>query len=99
MALENPIKSESLTELVLKLLDGVVTVLIPFIVLALVFVGVQLVFAKSGDKIKEKQILLVQLLIGAFIIFSAKGILLVVQNTTQSFIEDTSRAAETQILL
>ena len=99
MGIVNPIKANSLEELLLDALAGIVTILIPFIVIAVVLVGAQLVFTQAPDKIQEKKKLLLQLLVGVFIIFSAKGILYVVKNTTENIITDTVETAQVQMLI
>lgn len=80
----NPIGYESFGQLVTGLVDGLTTILIPFLVLAVAVLGFRMVFALyDGDsavygKLKER---LIWTFIGLFLVLGAKGILLVIKNT------------------
>ena len=80
--LTNPINSNSLEDLFITLLDGILTILIPILVVWIVWIGFQFVLsADNPEKIKDKKQHLVNLVIGLLIVFGAKGILAVIKAT------------------
>ncbi len=80
----NPIQASSFESLTLKILDGVVDVLIPFMILAVVWTGTLLVFSigKPEAMVRSRNHLL-WTLIGFIIVLAAKGILKVVETTVK----------------
>lgn len=90
----NPIKSNSFTELLVSVLDGVTLVLIPIITFAIVWIGFKMVLAganKPDDFVKLKQSFF-WALVGLFFVLAAKGILIVIQNTVDEIIADPEEA-------
>ena len=101
--LENPIRYESITDLLLALLSGITLVLIPIMTLAIVYIGFNMVIAgysKPEDFKKYKEQLMYALL-GLFLVLGARGILSVVRNTVSGVLsdEDTSRLQHTHTVL
>lgn len=81
----NPIRYNSLTELLVELADGVTLILMPFIVLGIVYVGFRMVMA-GRDKTSEYTKLKKQFgyaLLGLFLVLGARGILAIIQNTVK----------------
>ena len=89
----NPIKYNSLPELLTEILQGVTIVLIPVMTLAIVYIGFKMVLAGASrpeEFAKLKQSLF-WALAGLFIVLAAGGILSVIKTTLeQVLVEETA---------
>ena len=82
--IDNPLSSNSITEIFHNVLDSVVQVVIPLVVLALVYLGMMIVYygaTGNTDKLSGAKTMVFWVLIGAFIVLSSKWILDVISNT------------------
>ena len=79
----NPLASrfDSIPKLLIALYDGFLQVFTPIIVLIMVYIGFLLVFQKSPEKRKEHRIWLSFALLGIVLVYSARLLLEVFQNT------------------
>lgn len=87
---DNPLKYDTLEDLLIALVDGITIVLIPIIVLSIVFIGFKMVLAgreKTADYTKLKAAFGWSL-VGLFLVLGARGILAVIQNTVDDVLED-----------
>ena len=83
----NPIRYNSLGELLLAVVDGVVTILIPVMVLAIVWIGFKIVvglYQGKGEKFVEARNDLLTAFLGLFIVLAANGIIAVIDNTVSN---------------
>ena len=84
-AIENPLKSESILDLLTALLDVIVQVGIPLIALAIVYSGFLFVKAQGNDsELSEAKKTLYWTVIGAAIVLGALVISQVIQTTVTS---------------
>ena len=91
----NPIEYETLDQLLLALVDGVVTILIPIVALGIVYIGFKMVLS-AGSKPEEFlkwRMSLLYALIGLFLVLGAKGILGVIKTTVQDVLREPTSAA------
>lgn len=87
---ENPIKYNSLGEILINLVDWVVIILIPILALSIVYIGFRMVLvfgSKPEEYIKWKNSLGWSL-VGLFIVLGSKGIILVIQNTVDNVLKE-----------
>ena len=80
---KNPVSYCNFGDLLIALIDGVVTVLIPIVTLGIVYIGFRMVIS-GGSKPEEYvkwRTSLVYALLGLFLVLGAKGILSVIENT------------------
>ena len=81
---DNPIRYNSLGDLLLAIVDGIVILLIPIMVFSIVWLGFQMVltlYSGNAEKYSEYKKSLTYAFLGLFIVLSAKGILFVIKNT------------------
>ena len=80
---ENPIEYNTLEEVLFGLLNGIITILIPIIVIGIVYIGFRMVLAaqEKSAKYTELKNAFIWSLVGLFLILGGKGILSVIQNT------------------
>ncbi len=84
VCLQNFLGSSDIKSLALSVLDGVITILIPLLVLAIVWAGASLVFSSGKpEAIAKNRKNLIWAIIGALIVLAAKGILTVVEKTIE----------------
>ena len=96
---KNPIKYETLGELLLKVLEGATIILLPIITLGIVYIGFQMVItgaSKPGEFVKWRNSFM-WALVGLFIVLGANGILRVIRNTVDNVLERDVVSA-TQVL-
>lgn len=90
LVFSNPIKYCSVEELLLGVLDAIVTILIiPIVVFSIVYIGFKMVIAGTrgqSEEYKKLQKSFVFALAGLFIILAVKGILSLVKNTINEFL-------------
>ena len=80
--LQNPLKAESIQEIIFLAVDIAVYIGAAFAVLAIIFVGFKFVFAQGNEtKLKEAKMWLLYIVIGLAILISAKVIVEIVKNT------------------
>ena len=92
--LGNPIQISSFGSLTLQILDGIVSVLLPFMVLAVVWTGSLLVFSAGKPEVMARnRNHLFWALIGVIIVLAAKGIFKIVENT----VKDVQKGATTSV--
>lgn len=83
--LKNPLKSDSLIDLFLTVLRGVVRVLSVFLVVAFVYVGYQFAAAQgNSEKLSQARMSLLWTVVGAAILLGAEGIAHVITATGAS---------------
>lgn len=85
--IENPLKQDSFLGLLTSILEVLVQVAIPFVALALIWFGFQLVFASSsGDssKVEKAKAGIFWAVVGAFIIIASQAIVSVLENTYET---------------
>lgn len=81
----NPLRADSIPELLSVILEALVRLGTIALVLALVYVGFKFVAAQGKDeKIKEAREALMWTVIGGLILLGASGIALVIQNTVEA---------------
>ena len=87
----NPIEHDSLTTLLLSILDAITLILIPIMTVAIVYIGFQMVLAGASkpEKFAELKKSLLIAFIGLFIVLGTKGILSVIQNTVEQVLKDS----------
>ena len=86
----NPIKYCSVSELIIGVTNGATLILMPVIVLAITYIGFQMVLAgreKTADYTKWKNAFGWSL-VGLFLVLGTRGILFVIQNTVNELVED-----------
>ena len=96
---KNPIRYNSFSELLTSILNGVTTILIPIVTLALVVIGFQMVLAGASqpEKFAKLKQSFFWALVGLFIVLGAKGILSVIETTLQDVLrEDTAQVLSSQ---
>ena len=89
--LDNPLKVNSIDELILSIVDGALIILIPFLTLALVYIGFRMVMAfskgdASGPEYTKWKDTLLWTLLGLAIVLGAKGILEVLKNSISNIL-------------
>ena len=90
MVIENPIKTDNFIELLNLILDVVVQVLVPIIVIAIIYFGAQLIFARGDTaKLTTAKNGIFYVIIGAFIILSSKAIVTLIENTYKEISKTT----------
>ena len=77
----NPLKAKDLKTVLISLLDGVITVAIPLTAFFLVWMGFKILINRDVSKIADLRKVFLAVLVGIFVLFSAKGILLLVNKT------------------
>lgn len=83
--LQNPLKFDSLEELLTGILDAVVNLGFIFLILMLVFVGFKFVMAQGNEEqLKSARGALMWTVIGGMLLLGAKAISLVIQDTVRS---------------
>lgn len=83
--LVNPIESTTLTELIKKVLEGVVKLGMPIIVLAIIYSGFLFVAAQgNSEKLDEAKRSLVYTLIGAAILLGSWGLAQLITDTVKA---------------
>ncbi len=89
---ENPIKYDSITALLVAVLKGLTLILIPFLALAIVYIGFQMVMAGAvnPEKFNKLKYNFILALVGLFLVLAANGVLAVVQNTIGGLIGSPS---------
>ena len=90
---KNPTKYNSLQELLLVLIDKITIIIMPFIVLAITYIGFRMVWAgreKNADYAQWKKAFAMSL-VGLFLVLGARGILSVIQNTVGDVLEQEAR--------
>ena len=94
LILENPIKANNFSDLIIGISTGVIDILIPIMVLAIVWVGFLMVWygATNPNKLDDLRWSLSYALLGLLIVLGAKGILHVIQSTVQGVLNDVSFA-------
>ena len=86
----NPLKYDTIGELILALTDGITIILMPIIVLGIAYIGFRMVLAgkeKNADYTKWKDAFMWSL-VGLFLVLGARGILFVIQNTLNDVLGD-----------
>ena len=86
----NPLKYDSVGELLLGLTNGIIAILMPIVVLAIAYIGFRMVLAgreKNADYSKWKNAFAWSLF-GLFLLLGARGILFVIQNTVNDVLGD-----------
>jgi hypothetical protein len=85
-SLVNPLKSGSVTELLLKIIDVLIIFLTPIIVLAIMYAGFLFVTAAGNPgKIETARTALLWAIVGGVIVLGAKLIITVIQGTVAAF--------------
>ena len=87
---ENPLKYDSIGELILALINGITLILMPIIVFSIAYIGFRMVWAgreKNADYNKWKNAFAWSLA-GLFLVLGARGILYVIQNTVKDVLGD-----------
>lgn len=80
--LQNPLKAESIQEVIYLAVDIAIYVGVAFSILAIIFIGFKFVFAQGKpDAIKEAQLWFFYVIIGLAILISSKVIVEIVKNT------------------
>ena len=93
---ENPIKHNSLEELIFAVINGVTILLMPIIVLSVAYMGFRMVLAgseRNADYTKWKKAFGWSL-VGIFLVLGARGILFVIQNTVNELLDDEYRIGD-----
>lgn len=81
----NPLHARSIMELIHTLIEAVVFVGVIVLLLALVWVGAQFVFAQGApEKLQEARRSLIWTVIGGAILLGAEGIALIIEATAYS---------------
>lgn len=84
--LQNPLKVDSLEELLIAVLNVFITILIPIIVFFIIFSGFKYVTAQGNPgKIEEATTSLLYAIIGGVLILAAVAIAEVLKNTIEAF--------------
>ena len=87
---KNPLKYDSIGELILALINGITIIIMPIIVLCIAYIGFRMVWAgreKNADYNKWKNAFAWSLA-GLFLVLGARGILYVIQNTVKDVLGD-----------
>src|SRR3989344_4121375 len=85
VGIQNPLKVNSLSELITKVIDGASYLLIIFAVVAIIWQGMMLVLARGNpEKMKEASARLGYILIGVAIVIGARLLVGVIVNTLDS---------------
>lgn len=81
----NPIKSQTIMELIRKILEGVVKIGLPIVVLAIIYCGFLFVKARgNSDELKKAKSALVSTLIGAAILLGSWAIAELITDTVKA---------------
>ena len=88
--IQNPVEADSFSELITSILDGVVVIMVPILVVVFIFIGVSFLFAQGKpEKLKDAKSALFYAFIGALIVFGAKGISIIIENTASELISES----------
>lgn len=80
--IKNPINVDSIPGLIQKILEGLITIGLPVVALAIVYCGFLFVFARGNpDKLKEAKSALFYTIIGAAVLLGAWAIAKMIQTT------------------
>ena len=80
--LRNPLKVNSIQEVLVFVLDAIVTLLIPVVVFMIIYAGFQFVTAQGNpEKLRKAKVALLWVLVGAAIIIGADELAAVISNT------------------
>lgn len=83
--LENPLNVNTLDSLIIGIVDGIVLILIPIMVLAVVWTGFNLVInSKKPEELSKSKNSLMWSLVGLLLVLGANGVLEIVKNTVNS---------------
>lgn len=92
----NPIKHDTIGELLLAVVNGVTVILMPIIVLGIAFMGFRMVLAgheKNADYTKWKSAFAWSL-VGLFLVLGARGVIFVIQNTINDVLQDEYKVGD-----
>lgn len=80
--LENPLKAESIRDVIFLIVDLAIWLGTAFAILAIIFVGFKFIYAQGKpEEIKEAKMWFMYIIIGLAILISSKVIVVIIQNT------------------
>ncbi|MDD9868049.1 MAG: hypothetical protein OXU73_01830 [Candidatus Campbellbacteria bacterium] len=98
--IDNPLKAQSLTDLISNIIDALLLIVIPLIVVAIVFIGFSMVYNAAignSEKLKENKIWLLYALLGSALILSVYGIKAVIEQTADEILVQNTEIYEKDI--
>ncbi len=80
--LENPLKAESIRDVIFLIVDLAIWLGTAFAILAIIFVGFKFIYAQGKpEEIKDAKMWFMYIIIGLAILISSKVIVVIIQNT------------------